>query len=179
MREACDHPRDALLIDLFWHTGARVSELVGARGPRKADLTATGLRLRNLKRGEGAEKHVLLHPVFLGELQQLMHAYPLTRPLVGRLDDGDRPIGRGMAWRIVSRAATKASVFKAHRVGDALRPAWCHTLRHGNAVHLLLNGVAITGVQRQLGHANLGNTQRYTQIADEDLARQIGRVPYP
>jgi site-specific recombinase XerD len=49
------------------------------------------------------------------------------------------------------------------------RPAGLpHQLRHAHAVELAREGVSLTVIQRQLGHANLGTTRIYLQGIDTE-----------
>jgi len=51
------------------------------------------------------------------------------------------------------------------------KPITVHTLRHSFATHLLESGVDIRIIQVLLGHADLGSTARYAQVATNLLAR--------
>ena len=66
------------------------------------------------------------------------------------------PISTRQLYRVVVEAAEAADIDK--RVGP-------HTLRHSFATHLLEDGVDIRVIQALLGHAKLGTTAFYTQVA--------------
>lgn len=51
------------------------------------------------------------------------------------------------------------------------KPITVHTLRHSFATHLLESGIDIRIIQVLLGHADLGSTARYAQVATNLLAR--------
>lgn len=188
MLEVCNHQRDRLLIELLWRTGGRISEVLSIR---VGDITKNGIRLVNLKQGsfrtqpDGSkkhisireEKHVIIDRRYLETLKAQTKGLPLSTPLIGRLSDG-KPISRKTAWEIVTAAAARAGVFRRHFSDGTVRPAWCHTFRHGHAVNLLENGLPITIAQDQLGHKSLANTQVYTKIVDPRKEELINAVRF-
>jgi integrase/recombinase XerD len=165
----CEHERDRLLIELLWHTGGRVSEVVAIR---VGDLTASGIRMRNLKQSVPTEKHVFCQPELLARLRAWSSGKRPEVVLVGRLVDG-KQLTRERAWQIVTAAGRRAHVEKKRFAADSLRPPWPHSFRHGNAVNLLEQGVPVTAVQAQLGHSSLGSTQVYAQLTDAHRQRLI------
>jgi site-specific recombinase XerD len=70
---------------------------------------------------------------------------------------------RGRPW---SAAAARAE-FRRHATEAGVRRRFApHQLRHAHAVELAHEGVSLTVIQRQLGHANLGTTSIYLQGID-------------
>lgn len=60
-----------------------------------------------------------------------------------------------------------------------VHPARVHDLRHTAATLLLAQGVDIRTVQTILGHSQLSQTQRYTQVTREltaDAAKRMGEA---
>ena len=169
MLDACQHERDRVLLELCWHTGGRISEVIQIRA---GDLTARGVRMRNLKQSVPAEKHVYLSPAFLARLRAYAAGQPGDALLVGRLGDGG-PITRRQAWNIVTAAARTAGILKRRFASEQMRPIWPHSLRHATAINLLDQGVPVNAVQRHLGHASLASTAVYTQLTDEHTRRLI------
>jgi integrase/recombinase XerD len=175
-------PRDRRFLELLWRTGGRVTEALGIR---VGDVTPTGIRMRNLKQGEwsggewrpiAAEKFVYCDRAYLaGLLAELAGLPPSALVTSGA---GGRALTRRRAEQIVDAAARIAGVYKVRRVGGTERPASPHLFRHGAAVNLLRQGVPITAVQAHLGHTSLRSTQRYTQLADAELERLIGRASF-
>lgn len=189
--DACENDRDRLLIKLLWYTGGRIQEVTNVRA---GDVTLTGVRMLNEKQGtyipqpDGtkkhlairAEKHVFVPQEFLRELHALADGLPATTCLIGRLDGRDptRPLTRYQAWRIVTGTAARAGILKQRWSDGRVRPMWCHTLRHGHAVNLLMQGAPITLVQRQLGHSSLQHTQVYTQVADTHAENIVNKAKW-
>lgn len=165
--------RDRWAVELLWRTGCRVSELAAARA---GDLTEGGIRLVNRKQGRRAEKHVFLAADFLDRLRAYLAGRPADAAIIGSASG--RPLTPRRLRQIVHGLSLAAGVDREPRIGSPSRAAWPHTLRHGCAVHLLLNGAPITAVQRHLGHASLGATAVYTKLADPDMRRLVERVAF-
>jgi integrase/recombinase XerD len=172
--DVCDNDRDRLLIEILWHTGGRVSEVIAIR---VGDLTESGIRMRNLKQSIPSEKHVFVHPDFLAKLRRYSAGMSPVDILVGRLRDG-RQLTRRQAYNIVTNAGIKAGVLKKRFASERLRPPWPHAYRHGNAVRLLEQSVPISAVQAQLGHANLSSTEVYVRITDPHRQKMVAGVQF-
>jgi site-specific recombinase XerD len=169
---ACENERDRLLIELLWHTGGRVSEVINIR---VGDLTQYGIKMRNLKQAVPTEKHVFVRPDFLDRLMAYSAGKQPNEYIITRLGD-NRPISRITAWRIVTRAGLRAGVLKKRFVSETLRPPWPHSYRHANAVQLLECGVPANAVKEQLGHSSLASTQIYLSITDAHRRELVRRA---
>jgi integrase len=85
-----------------------------------------------------------------------------------------RPMCYGHCWRLIRRYAILAGV---HVVGSdgGVRPATGRDFRHGAAVNQVRQGVPLSEVQQQLGHARIDTTTIYTKLAArERLAVHAG-----
>ena len=60
----------------------------------------------------------------------------------------------------------------AHKAGIK-KPIHPHTLRHTAATLYLKNGTNIESIRRMLGHASLSTTQKYLQLTDEEVAKDL------
>lgn len=151
--------RDRAILELFFSTGLRVSELASLS--RDIDLKKDEFTIR----GKGSK----IRLVFLSERAREAIAEYLEK----RTDIDDalfinlsptskenlRLTSRSIE-RIVARYAIKAGISKK------VTP---HVLRHSFATDLLRNGADIRAVQMLLGHANIATTQVYTHITDKHL----------
>ncbi|MDD5318485.1 MAG: tyrosine-type recombinase/integrase [Candidatus Pacebacteria bacterium] len=174
--------RDRAILELFFSTGLRVSELCSLS--RDLDLTRDEFSIR----GKGEKVRV----VFISETaRQAIKAYLSKRTdmdgalfvhLAGKgksdekkseksekvqsLDhESDRRLTPRSIERLVKYYATKAGISKK------VTP---HGLRHSFATDLLSNGADLRSVQMLLGHANITTTQIYTHVTDSHL-RDIHR----
>ena len=149
--------RDRAIVELFYASGLRVSELTG--------LNVGSLDLRQkLVRvvGKGRKERIL--PIGR-KAHQAIAAYLDAR---GASDD-DAPLflnarGGRLTPRSVQRNL-KTRLIKAMIVKD-ISP---HALRHSFATHLLDGGADLRGIQELLGHASLSTTQKYTQVSVDHL----------
>ena len=161
------------LIRFLWTTGARLSEVVGAKGVtvQAIDFASATARLRTLKRGkdkDGNEREhfraVPLPPTMLGQLAQRIAAERLQP------DAKLWGFSRQYAYETI-RAALLAAGVDPHRA----RP---HALRHGHAFLAMANGVPLTVVQRALGHSTPITTTVYITASAKDVRDAYARVDF-
>lgn len=153
--------RDRAILELFFSTGLRVSELAGLH--RDIDLSKDELSVR----GKGEKVRV----VFLSDTAKAaIRAYLAKRSDMGealfvqtsrnKSADGETRITSRSIERLVRYYATKAGISKK------VTP---HVIRHSFATDLLSNGADIRSVQMMLGHSNIATTQIYTHVTDRQL----------
>jgi len=159
--------RDLAMLELFYSTGMRLSELVGLNDP-DLDLVSDQAKVR----GKGKKERIV--PVgshATGALRKYLHKRD-------RLFQGARPVfvsqhGRRLTVRGVQLAMKR--LFGALARGKNLH---VHALRHSFATHLLDAGADLRAVQELLGHASLGTTQVYTHTSVERL-KKVYRQAHP
>ena len=147
--------RDAAVIELFYSTGMRLSELVGL-DVRDVDPIGETARVT----GKGSRERIC--PVggpALEAIQRYRHA--------ARVNTGPLFINKSRR-RLSSRAVNSLLKLRLAQAGlpSDLSP---HKLRHSFATHLLDNGADLRSVQTLLGHASLSTTQIYTHVTIERL----------
>lgn len=151
--------RDKAILELFFSTGLRLSELCSL--DRDLDLSKDEFSIR----GKGEKVRV----VFLSETAKeairnyLKNRKDLDEPLFMQNSRNKKGTGRltpRSIERIVKHYAIKAGISKK------VTP---HVIRHSFATDLLSNGADIRSVQMMLGHANIATTQIYTHVTDAQL----------
>ena len=140
------------ILTTCYATGLRVAEVADLKID---DIDGQRLVIR-VRRGKGKKgRYVPLSKPHLKLLREYWRAYrPRTCLFPGGVPN--RPIRTRSIARICRRAC------KAAKLGKEVTP---HTLRHSYATHLLESGVDIRTIQLLLGHASLGTTSQYTQVA--------------
>lgn len=163
--------RDRTILEMFYATGIRRSELVRVD---VEDLNRdTGVLM--IRKGKGGKDRVV--PVGERVLSWIHRYLEQARPLLlVRLDEhalfltgyGERFSAQYIGnW--VRRTMDKAGI---DRVGS------CHLLRHSCATHMLENGADIRFIQQLLGHARLDTTQIYTEVSIIQL-REVHARTHP
>ncbi len=155
--------RDKAILELFYSTGMRLSELV--------DLNLADIRFSAgtvSVTGKGSKQRIL--PVGRHALDAL-NAYlqrrtELVRP--GLAPDSRAVFIQPTGRRITPLAVQRMVKRKLQSVSDA-RKLSPHVLRHSFATHLLDNGADLRAVKDLLGHENLSTTQIYTHVTMDRL----------
>jgi integrase/recombinase XerC len=171
------HPlgrRDRAILELFYASGLRLSELVGLD---IGDVNLSSRMVRVL--GKGRKERLV---PFNGSTETAIRAWLKDW---GTYADGRRDAERGtrppsrvarrrretrdplflnyaggrLSTRSVDRLVKKYVAACSTRFG--ISP---HALRHSFATHLLQRGADLRAIQELLGHARLSTTQRYTHV---------------
>jgi integrase/recombinase XerC len=156
---------DAAVLELFYSTGIRLSELIGLN---VGDLDPSGGTLR--VRGKGRKERVV--PVgskALEAVEEYLRESGRTAsdPLFVK-SDGSRWYPEGIS-RLVKRYITRVSEVEKKSP---------HILRHSFATHLLNKGADLRAVKELLGHESLSTTQLYTHVSTKRL-KKIYRDAHP
>jgi site-specific recombinase XerD len=151
--------RDKAILELFFSTGLRLSELCSL--DRDLDLSKDEFSIR----GKGEKVRV----VFLSpSAKEAIREYLKSRK------DMDEPLfvqysrNGSNNNRLTPRSIERIVKYYAIAAGIS-KKVTPHIIRHSFATDLLSNGADIRSVQMMLGHANIATTQIYTHITDKQL----------
>ena len=149
--------RDRALLELFYSSGLRLSELCGLRWH---DLDLDGGTVTVL--GKGSKQRVV--PVGSHARKALCE---WRAELQAR---NDAPVFPGRNGPITPRAVQLRLRQLALRQG-LFKRVHPHLLRHSFASHVLESSGDLRGVQELLGHADIATTQIYTHLDFQHLAK--------
>lgn len=156
--------RDTAILELFFSTGLRVSELCSLNCG--IDLTQDSFSVR----GKGDKVRV----VFISPAaKSAVTAYLKARKDMAEALFVNVPVGKAIPERLTPRSVERIIKRCAIKAGIT-KKVTPHVLRHVFATDLLNNGADIRSVQQLLGHASINTTQIYTHITDSHL-RDIHR----
>ena len=164
--ETPESVRDRTILELFYATGLRVSELIKLKVgdiDRERGLLfcqGKGSKQRCVPIGRSA---LLWLQRYERARATLMQGQPASYILF--VLSGGRPMSRQAIWRMLKRYATSAGI-------SHVSP---HTLRHTFATHLMQRGADSRSVQTLLGHSDLATTQLYTHMTAQHLRSAYDR----
>lgn len=151
------YERDALILEILYASGLRVSELISLNWEnvdlenRTFRVTGKGEKERIVPFGQRAAKML----TDWKDINYKGEGYPVFK-------SGDKTADRltvRTVHRIVTRAAKKVGLY-------GVSP---HTLRHCFATHMLERGAPLRVVQELLGHESIATTQKYLSITTEQM----------
>jgi integrase/recombinase XerC len=153
--------RDRAMLELFYSSGLRLSELTGL-DVGDVDFASGEVRVT----GKGAKTRVV--PVGRFALAAL-GAWLAVRAIWVAADETALFVSR-QGRRLSARAVELRIAYWARRLGlgQHVHP---HMLRHSFASHVLQSSGDLRAVQEMLGHANISTTQVYTHLDWQHLAR--------
>ncbi|MEL6344504.1 MAG: tyrosine recombinase XerC [Myxococcota bacterium] len=150
------HLRNRALLELLYGSGVRIGEAV-ALNVTDIDLDE---RMVAIKQGKGGKGRVVpFGPPAARALSEWIEAMGGEGALFRNKDNG----------RLSSRSARK--IVKDAGLNNGVTRLHPHALRHTCATHLLGSGADLRSIQKQLGHASLATTQRYTHVDAAHLMR--------
>ncbi len=149
--------RDQAILETFYSTGMRISELVGLNIDH-IDFISGVTKVR----GKGKKERLL--PI--GE-----HALKAIRTYLDKRKKQSLALFLNKNGKRMTARGTRNVVRKYIRLASLSGGISAHTLRHSFATHLLNRGADLRSIQELLGHANLSTTQIYTHLTTEKLKR--------
>jgi site-specific recombinase XerD len=151
--------RDKAILELFFSTGLRLSELCSLN--RDLDLSKDEFSIR----GKGEKVRVVFLSLSAKQAisQYLKERKDMAEPLFVQYSSNKREDNR-LTPRSIERIVKYYAI-----VAGISKKVTPHIIRHSFATDLLSNGADIRSVQMMLGHANIATTQIYTHITDKQL----------
>lgn len=154
--------RDRAILELFYSSGLRVSELCGIL-LQSINLDDGYVRVF----GKGSKERI--SPIGGAAIKAVRDYLSGGRPRFVKdktgselfLSQQGRAISRKMVWVMIKDHARRAGIKK---------PIKPHLLRHSFATHLLEGGADLRAIQEMLGHADISTTQIYTSVQVARLA---------
>ncbi|MDE2316127.1 MAG: tyrosine recombinase XerC [Xanthomonadaceae bacterium] len=151
-------PRDRAMLELFYSSGLRLSELVGLRW---SDLDLNGGEVRVLGKGRKTRivpvgRHAMAALRALGETTGMA---------------AESPVFRGRGGAAINPRTVQLRLRKLALAGGFAKHVHPHLLRHTFASHMLESSGDLRAVQELLGHADIATTQIYTHLDFQHLAK--------
>ena len=156
--------RIAVMIELMYATGMRVSELVAlpitAVNFDKGQVTIFGKGSKERivpmakRAGDTLQKYAELRQEFIKKNSHSNYLFPSLTAVDGHLT-------RDAFYKDLKKLAAECGIYPSR-----ISP---HVLRHSFATHLLNNDADLRSVQKMLGHENITTTEIYTHITSQKL----------
>jgi integrase/recombinase XerC len=152
--------RDRLILETFYCTGIRLSELVGLR---HMDFGLGGNQIRVT--GKGNKERIIpvvdsLRVVYLQYVEEKRKLYPCSPNEFIFVTDKGKKVYPKFVYRVVNFYLSSTTT-----VGKRSP----HVLRHSFATHMLNNGADINAIKDLLGHSSLSATEVYTHNTVEKI----------
>ena len=160
--------RDKLIIEVFYSTGIRLSELINIKS---TDVDCLKSQIKVL----GKRNKERLIPL-TKELQKSIEGYMILRnkqKVIDRsylfLTDSGKKLNPSMVYRKVNKILNNVTTLEKKSP---------HVLRHTFATHMLNNGADLNVIKELLGHTSLSATEVYTHNSIDQL-KEIFKNTHP
>jgi integrase/recombinase XerC len=154
--------RDKLIVDLFYTTGMRRSELI--------NLLLVNVDLAsNVVKVVGKRNKERIIPV-LPIVSDQFKVYIQERSALDEIVDGDYFFLSGKGLKLSESFVYRLINSYFSKVSEKVKKS-PHVLRHTFATHLLNNGADLNSVKELLGHSSLASTQVYTHNSLAELKK--------
>lgn len=157
VRDACRTPREKALVETFYSTGCRVSEM--------AALTKDDIDFRKGEVhlfGKGA-KHRISYINAKAEVS-------LKKYLSSRIDNNPALfVSERKPYKALQKSAIEQIIKKIGERSGVGRRVYPHLIRHTTATDALERGMNVAEVQKILGHEKLDTTMIYAKVCQENV----------
>ena len=161
--------RNKTIIEMFYNTGIRLSELVELKN---SDINLLESNLKVVGK-RNKERIIPLHFSFIKSIKQYLQARDIEFNNLKHdyffITDRGNKLYEKFVYRIVNKYLKFVSTIEKKSP---------HILRHTFATHLLNRGADLNAIKELLGHANLSATQVYTHNTFEKL-KSIYKQAHP
>ncbi len=147
--------RDKLILEVFYHTGVRLSELVNLK---IADVDLNKNQLKVL--GKRNKERVIPFSGKLSETIKQFLPYRNSESSFLFVTAQGVQVYNKLVYRIVNKYLGKVTTLSQRSP---------HVLRHTFATHMLDNGAELNAIKELLGHVNLAATEVYTHNSMEKI----------
>ena len=155
--------RDRAILELFYSSGLRVSELSGLN---LVDLDVDDRLVRVM--GKGQKERIV--PVGKKAIEALRTYLEVRAGSFGPTPHPTALFLNVRGGRLTVRNIARKVKFYG-QMAHVLKDISPHDLRHTFATHMLGEGADLRSIQEMLGHTSLSTTQRYTHVDLEQLMR--------
>jgi integrase/recombinase XerC len=159
--------RNRLIIEMFYATGMRVSELINLKS-KAVDISLQQIKVlgkRNKERIIPISEHLVELMLNYSTLKSKL----LTETEVYFCKATGEPLYTKYVYRLVKSELSKVTTLQKRSP---------HVLRHTFATHMLNNGADLNAIKEILGHSSLAATQVYTHNSIEKL-KNIYKQAHP
>lgn len=159
--------RDRAIMELFFSSGMRISELV-ARDVDQVSFLSDKSKTRTYELSiVGKGKHI--RTIFISP-----RAAEWLRIYLKKRDDVDKPLfvnfrSRNSSEKRLTPRSIQKMITRYAMLAGLSKKVTPHTLRHTYATDLLTHGADLRSVQELLGHKNVSTTQIYTHVTNKRL----------
>ncbi|MBO4802154.1 MAG: tyrosine-type recombinase/integrase [Bacteroidaceae bacterium] len=165
-----DGRRDHLIVEMFYETGLRLSELTGLDMP---DVNTSAMQLRVI--GKGNKMRVV---PFGEKLLHLINIYIGERAQLATVTGDGGPFFVTEKGQRMKQPNVRAMVKRQLGLVTTQKKRSPHVLRHSFATSMLNHEANLESVKELLGHEKLSTTEIYTHTTFEEL-KKVYREAHP
>lgn len=158
LRDACVDSKERALVEVFYSTGCRISELAGMK---TADIDWRNGGLPVVGKGN-KERIVYLNGKAIYQLKKYLTYREYEE------DDCEYLFSTTLRpYRKMSNVAIRKIINRIAARVDTSKKVTPHVFRHSMATNAINNGIELGDLQQLLGHSNPSTTLRYTAVSEE------------
>jgi integrase/recombinase XerC len=158
--------RALAIVELFYGSGIRVSELVGMN---ICDLDLYTQEIRVIGKG-GKERIIPVTAPAVEAVRKYLELRAQKKP-GDHAAHKDDPLFINLRGTRLTDRSVRRFLKQLGITQEIYKHVHPHQLRHSYATHLLDGGADLRAIQELLGHASLATTQKYTHVSLERLLK--------